>query len=344
MQNQSRVVVWVVLGFAFGALTTQLLQQLRREPAPDTPHRSSDTPHLNPNPPTGVTPVPVASAKDDGKETWRQAQRERAKGNYILDSDIPWVQERLAARDRGLIEQLMAERGPAYDMFLSELGMSAREREQALHHISLIYQAKLDARKSMTTLMQAQMDYEIRMRRVLGDRFKEYSEYESMDRAREESLRIARFAESSGLALSPDRAQALNSLIQQTSSYTLDTLGGPGGPKDEVQPPRYGQAVVPMLEEYQASLSLGSTSLLESARQMGFTATELKVLESYFQQEVLATDQRIIRATSSVEGQIGVLERRLVDLRAKNADPRLIESYEGQLATLRRLRRAGPGG
>lgn len=281
------------------------------------------------------TPAVMADRTED-KTTWREAHRERAAGNYVLDSHIPWVRERLAERDRKVIDAIMAERGPEYEKMFADFGMTPHQIAQALHHISLIYQAKLDARKATTVQMNAQMDFDIRMQQIMGERYKEYLAFESSGRAREESLLMQQFAQSASLTpISDERADVLNALIQESSAYSQRILGSLSGPRDQVARPNYGEAAVAELEENQAVLSLGSASVIERARQQGFTASEIATLESYFAKEIASYEKQIAQASNSVEGQISVLERQLARMKRQNASAWATAPYEDALGNLR---------
>lgn len=316
-----------------GALGYRLIDSLIAEPV----RQVGASPTIAPSPSENVPSESVAAtAKNDVTDSRREASRERAAGNYVLDSHIPWVRERLSERDRKVIDAIMAERGPVYEKMFSEYGMTSQQVSQALHHIALIYQSKLDVRKAMTAQMNAQMDFEMRMQQILGDRHKEYVAFELLSRAREESDFIRQFAQSSELSpISSERTAALHALIQRTGAYSQRTLGSLSGPSDELARPRYGEAAVTWLEESQAILSLSSASVIEAARQQGFTAKEISTLESYFAKEIAAYDRQITQASGSVEGQIAVLERQLAKLKERNANAWATAPYEEALTGLR---------
>jgi hypothetical protein len=308
-----------------------------------TPHGSASSASAGvPAPVKNVSSPAAVPDRTDEKTTWREANRERAAGNYVLDSHVPWVRERLAERDRKVIDAIMTERGPEYERMFADFGMTPQQIAQALHHISLIYQSKLDARKAMTVQMNAQMDFDIRMQQIMGDRYHEYLAFESLGRAREESLLIRQFAQSASLTpISDERADALNALIQESRAYSQRILGSLSGPRDQVARPNYGEAAVAELEENQAVLSLGSASVIERARQQGFTASEIATLESYFAKETASYEKQITQASNSVEGQIAVLERQLARMKRQNAGAWATAPYEDALGTLRSKQSAG---
>ena len=327
---------WIAAAFAAGAGVTATFFIYSRTPSESVGWRVRSEISGRSSVSLGQKPQSESRLVYD-KHAQATARNERAKGNYILDLDMPLLKARLEDRDRRLIAHIMESRGPLYERLFSGYGIDEAVREQLLHHISLIYQAKIDSRKTSTQLLNAQTVYENRMKGILGDKYLEYKRYEAGERSRQESKRITDFAKASGVFdISSPRWVELQDIIQKNGAYSAETLGDVSGPFDELNKPLQGAAsVLPFIEQSQATLAINSASVVEQARARGFSPAEIQLLEKYYATEIAYYDWAVEAVHNPSRARIIMLENRLTALRsdpdASAAELRRLEDQIGRL-------------
>lgn len=251
------------------------------------------------------------------KSTMNVALRERAKGNYILDLDIPWLRDRLEEKNTIAVEAIMVHLGPTYENLLDSYGITGERRAQILNHISQIYRAKVEAKQALTSLANAQADLETRMRKELGGKFDEYAAFEALDSARREISEIASFSERSGYGqLSVERLADIQELVNETAAFTAKTLGEYGGPFHESAPPRVGPTVVPFLSDAKSALERKAATLIAHAKARGFSEEQLGLLDAYYRAEI----QRYSNWIADARDPLSV-RRRQLEAEAVGAPP-----------------------
>lgn len=319
------VVLWAALRFSAPAHPGM--------PAQDgAPSSAAPTAKIAPAParPPGAAPAAMS--------TLGTAQRARAAGHYVLDSEIPWLRDRISQNDEAALAAMMRQAGPEYERLFTELGLNEASRTQLLHHLALIYREKREVKLRQTSLARAQSDFATQLKNQLGpEKYAEYLAYEEFDGARRESAQLAEFARSSGQP-APDAARLadLQEMINSTAAYSARTINEWGGAFHTAAAPIPGSiAEQPMLDAA-ADLEAASAALMEEARRRGFTPAEQETLQRYYRREVDYYARWIADSQDPIGAQIRAMERRVLtmsaDSRTKPAD---LERVKHSLELLR---------
>lgn len=322
----------IALGILLGALAMLALR-------PGPVSANGGVVVASPSAPTTMKAAPTPAPKSLAPlSTSSDAQRERAAGRYVLDSEIPWLRDRLSKNDEAALAAIMQQVGPEYERLFAQLGVNAEQRAQLLHHLALIYKEKRDVKLRQTSLVNAQSAFDSRLKSLLApEKYAEYRAYEDFDRARRESAQFTDFASTVGQsALSPERLADLQELVDATGAYSARTVNQWGGAFHEAAAPYSSARSESFLNEAIASLRVNSTALLEEARRRGFTAAELEILQRYYRKEISAYEQQLTDTRDPVGAQARWLERRILTLSADpRTNPEVLQRLKDSLALLR---------
>ncbi|MFT3867883.1 MAG: hypothetical protein QM715_05235 [Nibricoccus sp.] len=273
------------------------------------------------------------------EETSKFAREERLLGNYVLDLQIPDYVKRRAEMDREGIAEFMKVYGPVYEKMFVEMGVGAKQREQLLRHIELICQAKLDAKKNLVQLFNAQGEYDKRMKGLLGEKYGEYKHFEDGWKARKETSLMEEFAKKSSLpGIAPERSASLLELIQSHNAYSGPTLADYGGPFNEPRKPLRNEQAVQAVEEEQATLALNAAAAIQKAKEMGFSGEEIQFLEKYYESQNNYHERTLFMFNDPVGFDIKRTEERLAKMRTDpNTPPEELKKTEQYLQRRRDL-------
>jgi hypothetical protein len=343
-------IIAAVIGFASGiGVAVKFLDKPGDTPPPPAPVAV-----IAPKPPPLAMdqkkPSPVAKIVSTGnsgdRTTARIAQRERAKGNYLLDLDIPWTLQWLSDGSKKTVESIMQAMGPEYQKLFDQYGLDPATQGQLLHHLELIYKAKSEARRYMTNLVNAQEAFDSRMKKELGDRYSEFQDYEDMDAARRETSRLLEYSSKNGApALSMERLAEVADIIQRTGSYSEATIGEWGGAMADMERPRGGRAVAPAWEKAKANLVANAAQAVALAKSQGFSESEIQSLQQYFNSQVKYYDDSLADLRDPVGARLRFLERQLTRMRQDPAaTPADIQRTQTSLTNLRAAINNQPSG
>ena len=186
----------------------------------------------------------------------------REPEGYIADSDISWVRERMTARVKRLVESVMAERDPEYELLFAELGIPTAERAGIKSRIAHLYRRRAEAGIIMSEMVQAQGELENHMKRISSEARNEYLDFEEATKARTEVSNIATYLRDQGVTLTPDELQRLLPAVQKHGAYTRKTLSGACSPFDPPTVPFTGRAIIPRFETRHKDLSAALAALV----------------------------------------------------------------------------------
>lgn len=223
------------------------------------------------------------------------AEKKPTPAGYILDTDVAWVNKRMTARVKRLVEETMAQRDADYELLFAKLGIESTERHTIKNRIAQLYRKKAEAGIIMTEWVIAQSELEQYMKSVSGEGKDEYLAFEDATRSRLEANKFASFCKENGASVSEAEFERLRVAIQSQAAYTQHTLGGAGSPFDEVAMPFTGRAIVPKFQEQYQGLAASVAALLES-KGVGLNDAAKVQLERYYSIELASYEEAIRRA------------------------------------------------
>jgi hypothetical protein len=329
----------VVIGSLLGILAAATF--FRLSSSPPNPHSHETTSKSRVSAATAQPPAKASSSVTKQLaplSTNSDAQRERAAGRYVLDSEIPWLRDRLAKNDEAALAAMMQVAGPEYQRLFAQLGLSEGTQAQLLHHLALIYREKRDVKLRQTSLANAQSAFDSQLKALLSpEKYADYRAYEAFDRARRESAQLADFAGASNQPqLPPERLADLQELVDATGAYSARTLNQWGGAFHVAAAPTPSALTESAMIEAASDLRAKSTALIEEARRRGFTNAELEVLRRYYGKEIDVYEQQITDARDPKGAQARWLERRIMIMSADpRANPEQLQRLKDSLALLR---------
>lgn len=252
-------------------------------------------------------------------ELRKNAEDKRA-GNYVLDGASQFDQERQKKTIRETGERNIRARGPEYDAMFARYGIPPETAAQLKAHLQLIYEAKAQASIAATQVITATLDYDRRMKAILGDNYDEYHLIEMNYPFRKEVERFAGFARGAGMAFDQDDAKKSLELFKKHDAISFQTSAEWGGPYQEMPPPIGGVKLKAFVEDKLASLDQRSLEMLSDAAAVGLSDSGTSVLRSYLAQQHTDLETMLQGINDPAQGVRNMLVARISQLR-KEANP-----------------------
>lgn len=333
----------VALGFVGGAAAAGLAFVL----VDGNSRWRSDAPTAAPPPAVAAPAKPSTPPLGAGALTATQAlaQRERRQGHYVLDSEIPWLRDRLDRNTEQALAGIMALVGRDYELLFDRLGLASPLREQLLHHLALIYKEKRQIKILQSSLANAQSDFLARMKAALpADKYAEVLGFEEFDQARRESSQLIEFARTRGMSgLSPERLAEFLEVVHAARAYSPRTQGEWGSALHEPASAVSGERVESYLVNGLREFSENRETLLALARERGFSSEEIGLMSAYYAQQETHFTNGLRDLKDPLGAQVRLLESRIARMKTDpNADRRAIQRAQESLDLLRRNRPSGP--
>lgn len=265
----------------------------------------------------------------------RDALRNRAAGEYVRDSNVPSLRAQRFDYARRAADATMARRDAEYADLFAALGLDATTNSQLRKHLREILEAKADAGHTMGEVLQAETDYDERVKQLLGDKYEVYRAEEAAYSSRREFEKIAGFAAAQQMSALPADRAAVEKLIQNFQAYSLETEGEWGGPYQGVPPSVGGENLAPFLSAKLATLKTQSALLLGEARTAGLSEPTVAVLEKYYRDNVAKLQTQLARVEDPDLNRRIMITQQLDRAKASSdPNPRLIQRLEAQLNAL----------
>ncbi len=325
-----------LIGFGVGLLVTS---QRAVGPAPTavvTPPVVRPQPTPAPVPRENSTPATANTTRGNMPADVADALRRRSKGEYVRDSNIPTKRQQRDDHVRRAADYNMAQRDAEYADLYAALGLDAATSQQLRNHLREIYEAKVDALRGLGEVVDAQLEYDKRMKELLGENYATYRAIETAHSAKRAYEAYRSHTEKQGLAVvAAERAQ-IEKLIQGASAYSMSIESEWGSPYHSVPPPVGGENLKPFLLAKLEALQARAATLLNEARAVGLSATSVQALEAYYRAEIAVQQNQIARVENPDLSRQIMLQQQLESMKARpNANPRVVEILEKQLKSLR---------
>jgi hypothetical protein len=260
------------------------------------------------------------------------ALRRRRAGDYVRDSNVPSLRQQREDHVRRAADFNMARRDGEYADLFAALGLDAETSAQLRNHLRQLYEAKVDASRALGEVLQVKMDYDDRLKKLVGENYAVYRATEAAYPARLEYESFHKFAAGQGLTLVPGEHAQIEKLIQNAQAYSSQTESDWGSPYKAVPPPVGGEDLRPFLMSKLELLQARSARLLTDARAAGLSYPTLQSLEAHYRAEIAAQQMQLARVENPDLNRQMMLKRQLESVKARpNPNPRLIERLEGQL-------------
>lgn len=211
-----------------------------------------------------------------------EMEKQRAKGEYILQNERPTTKKFLDHDFGEIVSQAAAARAPEYDQLFAQLGVGPEVAEQLKTHLAKIHRASLEVNVAIQQIQQARYDYEQRVRSTMSEEnYLAYRQVEESKPAHREYQKFQNFLTQQNVAVDPKHEQALVALIQTTQAYTSKSWNGPfdGLPQPTVLA---AEKVIPAEEQNLAQTSGQVRQLLDLSPQAGLPEQYRNLLESYY--------------------------------------------------------------
>jgi len=330
--NRLRGVEFVLGGCIIGLIAGYLLFGL-----PNATKRSS---YLGQIAPSGAKSpnktLPQSNAEATKARQLAHALESSRHGTYMLNSEIPELNERLSALTRKSVDFVMANRDPIYADLFAQLGLDDQVSAQLRQHIEKMYKAKIDANHALQSVMFAQVDFDKKIRELLGPKYEQYAAFEAADPARREATAFMAFASTNGFpALTPEEKTVIERTVEKHKAYSSRTLSDWGGPFDAIPQPVGGKWVPAHFERELASIKQTSAALMHEIRAEIKTSSTVNALEQYYGAEIAKAQDMVAKTRDPSLQQIEMLTKTVERLKANKASPGQIARMEKLLAEVR---------
>jgi hypothetical protein len=229
-------------------------------------------------------------------------------------------------------------RREAYQELFDSIGLDTETKEQLLHHLGKIFQAKIQAGRAHGEWDRALAAYDQRLRELAGDGYTAYREFEDGYIADRELTQISASFEQSGASLNAEESDLLLGLIQQHSAYTGRALNTHGSPYEPVLQPTSGERFEREAVHRLAETERLAATVLQSARDSGASEAVLAGLERYYAAQIAEAERTLYTARNPVGTMVDRLEERLLRLRnTPGADPDEIARLQRTVEQMRRI-------
>ena len=241
--------------------------------------------------PTSGTPSPyrVLEVGGEVRELPEVAQRNAAIGraldsNYVLELENPGLLANKKAAIQANVAKNAEARDERYTQVFSALGLSSDAAAQLKHQISKTDEARALFSMYEAQFLKAQSYYDNRVRSMLApEAYTRYKEFEDSSGARDEVALIRAFADSKGISLDDETAEAIQNLIQNCSAYTLESPSDPGSPYLPPAQQVFGQAnSIKVAETRLSSLQFSLTNVFTSPTLPQLSAQGQTALYDYY--------------------------------------------------------------
>ena len=209
--------------------------------------------------------------------------------NAVPDTEaaVTNEQEQRAQHIERLAETRFVQKMDEYGSVLTELGLPDGELEKMKSQLFEIDRRSLMSEFAIGDQLEAQSRFQTELRAQIGDEaFEEFREHERLKPVKREIDRFAQFFEenSAGQEPSPEFLDWLENAVDEADVFTMESWDGPFG--GSPQPTRGDEMVRAKYLAEIEDLEEKSTLLLELAQSNEFPATEISVMETYYDNQI----------------------------------------------------------
>ena len=238
----------------------------------------------------------MSLSEPERTEDLELAQRE-AEGSYVLATDHNLHRKRIRQIVSNLVQTATQQVTTRYTAKLTELGLDAARTEAVLQHLAKIREASLLAEDPLRQLATARQDLKQRLTSVLPpEAYEEFKRFEEAQRGRRDLEQIrADWEKTLGAGLTPERETVLLELMRKTGAYSEPSQHGLYDGLPATATGR--QAVKEMVATVLRNLERGYPSFMSQAQEAGFSALELGILRTHYEQRIASQRGSIERLT-----------------------------------------------
>lgn len=248
-------------------------------PHPSTTPASGNTGSLVPA--ISLFSLPEAERAEDLELVQRQDQ-----GDYVLETDHNLHRKRIRQIVSNLVQTATQQVTPRYTAKLAELGIDPAASAQVIQHLAKVREASLLVEDPLRQLANARQDLDKRLTSMLSpEAYQEFKRFEEAQRGRRDLEQIsAVFESSTGARLSTERETVLLELMHQTGAYSEPAQHGLYDGLPATATGR--QAVKELMTSVLTNLEQTYPRLMAQAQQAGFSAAELQILRTHYEQRL----------------------------------------------------------
>lgn len=223
----------------------------------------------------------VLKATQEDIEMTQELQKREAAGEFILRNERPLMRKSQEWNFSAIASRTLTNNSVEYTELFSKFGVNEKDNQALQIHLGRIHRASLEAESANLQLLEAQYNFDQRVRNLLKDKYyAAYREFEEMKFARNEVNKIQHFFKDSQIApLNSSSELALARIIKETDTNENELWHGP-----------YSRVPIPVIGRDQAITSAqqelknitdSTTQILLRLGGMEFTSEQKSGIENY---------------------------------------------------------------
>lgn len=265
-----------------------------------------------------------------------EALEARARGGeFILKNERPLFRKIQEYDFDSIATATATNRAEAYNQLFGELGVTAEVKEQLQAHLQKIHKASLEAEAAISQVLDARMQYDLRIRSLLNEEnYATYRQYEAERPARLEAENIQKFAGKRNIEIDSTQQDTLIQAIHDANPSENSWWGSWHGPYDSLPQFKLGdEEVLTWAKDRLSDVARSSSQLKEHLAEEEMPIDIQLAVKDYYEmraQERQTAVHTLAKRAAERRGGPSVSGERPVDLQFPAEKPQHIEIQFGE--------------